>query len=543
MLIDRPRGFVPRSKGCNLPANYAQKAQNLNTLSRRFEPWREPLELIQFDEPIASAHVRDCCWTGHYDPNTTYHDAGVDRKTYRSVPGEPIMATDSVCDPHWTYLGYPVPDAPVVVSDTVDKGPDTETVTFVITYGTECEEGPASCPSDEILTNKESHVSLSLPAAPEHLWGATLVRIYKSATLWDPSQGLADLEGGPIQRGWTDPASQQEFFLVAELPLSQRQVVISLSDEIGRKLTTSELLPAPPEARVGGDTELGSLVIFWANSIAFSERNRYWGFPLKTWHDFPFEVKDVKVCNNTVFVLTCGAVYVIQDDVDCRDSNARQVLEVKGDNVPSHCLSCVELPDGVLYTSQAGLVFLNVQGTARVVSGPAFAKDDWNQLGPIRALTIGCGLLIVSTDQEDVVWELAFDDQGNLPADLSTLSFCADQWTVDDQGHLYFLADNNVYQFNAGDEYMSMDWWQAEQRGAARQRVSALSVDYVKKNSGNRNVVSVYRDGELSILKELGDRPRRVRSTATSCLQLRVKGNEPMCSLSYGQGLNSLRQT
>jgi len=444
MLIDRPRGFVPRSKGCNLPANYAQKAQNLNTLSRRFEPWR-----------------------------------GVDRKTYRSVPGEPIMVTDSVCDPHWTNLGYPIPDAPVVVSDTVDKGPDTETRTYVITYGTECEEGPASCPSDEILSTKSSLQAIQLPDPPDCHWGIEVVRVYCSQSLWDSSEGLADLQGGPIQQGWTSPSGQQEYFLVGTFPVTQRNLVLGPKPELGQRLNTSDHLPAPEEARVGGETELGSLVIFWDKSIAFSERNRYWGFPLKTWHDFPFEVKDVKVCNNTVFVLTCGAVYVIQDDVDCRDSNARQVLEVKGDNVPSHCLSCVELPDGVLYTSQAGLVFLNVQGTARVVSGPAFAKDDWNQLGPIRALTIGCGLLIVSTDQEDVVWELAFDDQGNLPADLSTLSFCADQWIVDDQGHLYFLADNN----------------------------------------------------------------RRVRSTATSCLQLRVKGNEPMCSLSYGQGLNSLRET
>lgn len=546
MKISQPRGIVPRSKGCDLPPNYAQKAENLNTQSNRFEAWRDPLELLTFPESTCAAHVKECCWTGDSNPYTTYVDAGNPRHTYRSTPGQRPLVTESVCEPDWTYLGYPVPDAPIAVSDLGEpaaKDVNTETRTYVITYGTECEEGPASCPSDPIHVNKDSQVGLAFPQAPSPLWGHTLVRVYQSQPLLDSSQGLVDLQGNPVQPGLLDPSAQQEYFLVAELPAHETRAVLpSLAEtpEIGRKITSQDLLPAPQGSQVAGETSLGSLVIFWDNSIAFSERNRHWGFPLKTWHDFPFEVKDVKVCGDTVFVLTCGAVYVIQDSVDCSDSNARPVQEIKGDYTPSHCVACVETPDGILYTGLTGLHRLRLDGSISTVSDRAFDKDSWSELGPIRALTIACGLVILSADQE-YLWELRFDETGNLPADLTTLSFSVDQWVVDDQNHLYLLCDNTVYQFNAGNDYLSIDWWQAEQRTADRQRHSALGVDYVNKHTPCYNALSVYRNGQLSVDKEVQDKVK-IRSTGTKCFQLRVKGPEPMCSVSYGQGFNDLRE-
>ncbi len=55
--ITQPKGFVPRSKGCDLPAQYAQKAENLNVFSGRFEAWREPELVVQFPYPVCRAHV------------------------------------------------------------------------------------------------------------------------------------------------------------------------------------------------------------------------------------------------------------------------------------------------------------------------------------------------------------------------------------------------------------------------------------------------------------------------------------------------------
>lgn len=544
MKISQPRGIVPKRKGCELPAEYAEIAENMDLSSGRFQPWRTPLEILKFPKRVLTAHVRDCCWTGDSDPSSTYVDAGVDRKTYWSNPTRRPWVTDSICDTDWSYLGYPVPDAPVVYSDLgveAELGPNTEYRTYVITYGTECEEGPASCPSDPIKATKESLVGIRLPPPPDPMWSVQVVRVYQSVTQWDSTQGLLDFEGSPIQQGVLDPSASAQYYLVAELPYYQSHHIVAPEVSVGPQLVTQHLLAPPECAQVAGETERSSLVIFWDKTVAFSERNCHWGFPLRTWHDFPYDIKDVKVCGDTVFVLTKGAVYVIQDTVDQVDASARQVQEVKGEDfVPSPCLSCAVSGNAVWYTSPSGLVRLDVSGSGSLVSRPAFGKDEWMSLGPIRSLTIGMGMVILSTRQDEYVWEYRLDDGGNLPADLTTLSFSVDQWLKDDQENIYFLADGVVYQFNAGDDNMSMTWRQAEQRTGDRQKISALGVDYIKKDTPNQNVVSVYRGGQASVHKAIGHRPRKIRNTATDCLQIQVKGTEPMCSVSYGQGLNSL---
>jgi hypothetical protein len=543
MRITSPRGVVPRAKGCDLPPNFAIKAENMNILSGMFEPWKMPLELLTFPTPTAVAHVSDCCWTGDCDQGTRYEDAGVPLKTYRSRPCDRPMVTDSVCEADWTYLGYPVPEvvcARTYALDSLEEGPDIESRSYVITYGTDCEEGPASCPSDALKADKESYVDLLLPPAPDPKWGVTHIRVYRSASTWDSSQGLIDFNPNSIESSYTSTNTQQDYFLVAEIPVG----TVTFTDEayeLGRLLVTQDLLPPEPNAILGGETELGSTVVFWDQTIAFSERNKRWGFPLKTWHDFPYEVKDVKVCDKSVFVFTTGAVYLVSDDVDCTDSSNRPVTHLKAAEVPSLCLSCAVAPSGVLYTASEGLAFVGVDGSSRLVSRLAFGKDDWNALGPIRSVTIGEGMVILLTGLESYLWPLIFDEEGNLPADLTTFSYPVDDWVTDHQGNLYFISLGTVYQFNTGPDYMSMTWWQAEQRTSKRLRVSALLVEYVKKLTSQTNSVSVYRDGHLSVFKQLGHKPRKIKSSATDCFQIRIKGNEPMCALSYGQGFNGLR--
>lgn len=544
MIINRPRGIVPRSKGCGLPLNYASQAINLNVTSGRFEAWREPLAIIDLPRPVSRAYVRDCCWTGIDAPCADYLTAGLPEKTYLSLPDESPMVTDSICDPYWTCLGYPVPDPPTAFVDpshSVDKGPDLESRTYRITYGTDCEEGPASCPSEGVLVGKEAYVGLLLDAPVDPKWGATIVRVYQSQPLWDSSQGLMEMQGSPVQAGYLDPGSEQEYFLVAQVPVSQRQIVLGPETESGSLLTAQDLLPAPQGSQVAGETDQGSLVVFWDKSIAFSERNQYWGFPLKTYHDFPSCVKDVKVCGDTVFVLTSDGVYVIQDTVDCKDSSARPVQYLKEAPSPSACLSCVLFQNGVLYSSTEGLAYVTPQGSHSLVSDRSFEKDDWNQLGPIRSLTIGCGMLILSTDREEYLWELSLDESGQLPADVTTFGIKVDQWIVDEKDELYFLKAGSIYKFNAGSKYMILDWTQAEQRSDKRSRVSALRAEYVKKKSPTQNWVSILVDGKLNVTCPLGDTSKKVQGARGDCTQLRVKGREPMCSLAYGQGFNSLR--
>lgn len=544
MIIDRPRGVVPRAKGCGLGPEFAQIAENIRLLEGRFEPWRQPLRLLEFDQRILTAHVRDCCWTGTAVPNARYVDAGIPLKTYLSAPGERAVVTDSVCDSDWTYLGYPTPGDPVVLRDSsAECTADTQLRTYRITYGTDCEEGPASCPSNAITVSKGHNVRLQLPPAPEAMWGATHVNIYRSEALWDTETGLLGFNPNEIDGGWHSTATQQDYFLIARLPIQALEWVDNGDEKTGSLLTSEELIPPPDGLRVVGETEAGSLVGFVDCQLLFSERNKFWGFPFKTAHTFPHEIVDVVVCKNTVYVITKATPYVVTDDADCKESTARSVVPVK-DSVPGVCGgSSLAVGDAALYIGAEGLVLLRPDGSYSIASRLTFGKDEWAALGPNRMhLGKGCDHLFLSVQGgPTLVWILSFDESGYLPEDVTSLSFTPIQWITGEDDTLYMLSDNTAFEFNVGD-YLQMRWRQVEQRSTQGEVLSAIKGEYVKKKTVDFNTLSVYKGGTLSAVRKLTEKGSRIRGSATTCTQIELKGSEPMCWIAAGSGLNDLER-
>ena len=542
--ITQPKGFVPRSKGCDLPAQYAQKAENLNVFSGRFEAWRAPELVVQFPYPVCRAHVSECCWDGSNSLGDRYVTTRLTPKTYLSRPSQRPLVTDSLCDTAWSFLGYPQPDPVSINVDSgisVVGGPDLQSRTYVVTYGTECEEGPPSCPTDAVKVDKRSRVELLLPSPPEIEWGVTHINVYRSQSLWDTEQGFVEFNDSAINTGFTSVATQQEYFLVARLPIGQASFLDDVEDQtLGDALDQTANFPPPEGSTVVGESDRNSLIVYEGSCLYLSERNRHHAFPVKYRHSFPGKILHAAICGSQIFVLTTRGGYLVNDDVDCQQSPSRPVLDIKDLPIADRCSDVVVLRDGVLYSSQEGLVSLKVSGSWQLASRLAFEKDDWRTLGPIRSLAKGRDHLILSTDQEEYFWALSFDENGYLPADLTTLSFTVDHWIEDEDGSLYFLSDGSVYQFDAGVQHMRLDWVQAEQRYANRASISAIGVDYVKKNSAETNCITLYRDGKLSVQKQLR-KSARVRGSATQCSQIGVSGREPMCSLTYAQGLNNLR--
>ena len=546
MIIDRPRGIIPRSKGCGLGPEYACVAENLNTRSGRFESWREPVRLLGFEDDVCVAHVRDCCWHGTHVAGARYIDAGNPKKTYLSSPDQRPVVTDDLCDPNWCFLGYPVPGEPLARrGDTggIEARADTQSQTYRITYGTACEEGPASCPTNVVKRNKDTEVIIELPEPPDSMWCADTVRIYRQEVLWDSEQGLVEFNPNAIEAGWTSASVESDYFLVATLDIHHRFWKDKGQTCTNNLLISEGYLPPPEGMMIADETTSGSLVGWKDNEVFFSERNSYHAFPHKGVHCFPDEVMNVCVCGDTVFVFTCHEVYLLSDSVDCQDTSARTVQVLKDAPKPVG-VSCGQLPDGVLYISNQGLARLTSSGSVSLVSDRTFEKDDWSLLGPSHiSLKISCRRVFLRVPGGQVyIWDLTFDETGSLPADVTTLSFCPDQWVCDEKDHLYFLHHNTIYQFNAGGDYMRMNWKQAEQRFANREKVSGILGDYVKKNNPNHNKLSIYRDGQLSVQKDLREKATRVRGSATRCLQIQVQGTEPMCYVAYGSGLNELNR-
>lgn len=543
--LDQPKGVIPSQNGCPIGADYAQVAENIDLTRRGWVPWREPRPVHDFKEAVRSGHVRECCYHGVPVADAHYLDAGVPSRTYLTARGEYPVVADDFCADRWVRVGYPRPDLPnVVVQDHGGPdGPFTFPTQYKIAYANDCDEvGPGSKPTPPTKLNPKGVVHVQLPQKPAKEWHATHVVIYRLVPVWDTGEGYFDLQEGSLNAPIAGPGVEAEYFEVGRVPIGTQ----SFTDRgtfLGPALVTDDLLAPQKGLIITGETSFGSIVGFCGREVWFSERNAYWGFPPRARHQFPDNVCHLVVCQDRVIVVTETRVYVLVDDADCRDSMNRTVVEGKQ---TFHCCgrdSYVQLANGVLYTTLEGLVLADVEASARVVSGRAFERDDWRALAPNSThLGSGHGHLFLSTHRGTFVWPLVFDEQGLLPEYLSTLSFTPDRWFNDEHGELYFLQHNSLYHFNEGDEFMQMDWHQADQRLRARTRVSTLRGDYRDKKDKHGNRITMYRNQRQIKHTDRANQTIRMRSTLGDCFSVRIEGREPMCGVYYGAGKTNITQ-
>lgn len=542
--LTAPRGVVPRAQDCNLGPEYAALAENIRLRHGRWEPWKTPKAVLHLPEDAIHAHVRDCCWTASDDCYSIYTDAGACEQTYHTRPGRRPEVSAELCTTDWRFLGLPIPD-PIAVStvstDCVSCEYTDEPVSYVITYCSECEEGAPSCPAQLELIPKDSQAVIAFPPAPDPMWGVTHVNIYRLKGLWDSSQGLMDMSNpNALVGGFTSPITGSQFFRVGQVPISE-EYFVDRGDHLGQTLTTEDFYPPAEGLQIGGETASGSLVGWIDNEVWFSERNAYHAWPIKARFNFPHEVKRVCTCNDLVYVLTDGQAYVIEDSAECRDSTCRPVREAKDSYPICSQRSCVVLPNGVLYASIDGLVLLTADASSLVVSGLAFAKDDWHALGPNTIqIEKAENYLFLLTDQVFFVWSLSFDESGQLPADLTTLDFLPDSLIIDDEDHLFFTLDGTVYEFDAGDDYMTMRWRQATQDNGTETLVTAMRGQYLNRKTHSLNFISFYQSKRRVLRRELTHKGFRFRSRLGCDFQVEVIGKEPLCGLYYGVGFSDL---
>ena len=279
----------------------------------------------------------------------------------------------------------------------VDKGPDTELRRYRIRYCSDCEEGAASCPSESVIANKDTRVALALPAPPDEMWCASYVKVYRLQATWDSSQGLSNFQDNEVDPGYGSLQTEAQWFHVATLPIDTRAWVDDEKTVVGKRLVNEDYFPPSEDLEIVGDTSAGSLVGFEGNNVWFSEKNAYHAWPLKARHNFESEVWDVCVRNDTVFVFTCEAVWVLQDQVECRDAACRQGQRLHNAEPIASRRSCIPVANGGLYITREGLNLVELQGSIVTVSDRAFAKDDWSALGPSQIrIETGCGHLFLS---------------------------------------------------------------------------------------------------------------------------------------------------
>lgn len=538
--------MVPRANVCNLSQEYAQVAENIDLTQPGWVPWKQPEKLIEFEHSIASAHVHSCCWAGvpvkdaHYLTST-----GCGNKTYLSAEHEYPVVTEDFCDPEWTRLGFPVPPKPdVCVLDSSEPCDMlTEQRTYKLVYCSECEQGPGSEPSDPVVVNDKRSVAVSIPTDIDPLWGVTHIKVYRLASTWDIEKGFVAFDGD-FNPGFADIGTESDYFYAGKVPVGTPEFCDDVTECLGHSLRTDDFYPPRKGLRIVGETALQSLVGFEGKNLWFSERNAYWAYPLRARHNFPEEIQCVAVCQDTVIVITRSRSYTVEDTVDCRDSTCRPVRESKESFEYCGTGSCVVVANGLLYTTQEGLAYSTTDGRTSLITTSLFGKHDWMCADPSHMqLGKGCDHLLLSTSQGTYAIPLRFDEQGQLPDNVSTLSFSPDKWVTDEHEHLYFIIGNAAYSFNTGADYMDMHWRQAEQTPGIKTRASSLKADYENKQLREGNAISLYRNGVSRVHTRAANRAKRFRGVLSDCYAIEVRGNKPMCGLHYGVGLADLTLT
>lgn len=541
--IRQPLGKVPRANVCNLSQEYASIAENMDLTQPGWVPWRSPDRLVDFPDRVLSAHVHQCCWAGVAMTQACYFTSdSCGNKTYLSGPDEHPLVTEDFCNPHWSRLGYPIPDKPdtCVLDNSEQCDMLTEQRTYKLVFCSECEQGPGSMPSDPVVVNDKSSVSVQIPTNVDPSWGITHVKVYREASTWDIEKGFLAFDGD-FNPGFADIGTETDYFYVGKVCLGESIFVDDLTEGLGHTLRTDDFYPPKPGLKIVGTTNLQSLVGFEGKNLWFSERNAYWAFPLRARHNFPEEIRCVGVCQDSVIVITDCTSYVIQDTVDCKDSTCRVVQESKETFEYCGSGSCCVYEQGLIYTTADGVAYTTVDARTRIVSDAAFGKHEWNLLGPSRIqLGKGCEHLFLSNDHCSYAIPLRFDEAGKLPAYVSTLSFIPDQWLNDEKGNLYFVLNNAAYSFNTGSDYMKMRWRQFDQTPGIKTKASVLKAEYKNKKLKEANVVNLYRDGVARVCTRAANRAKRFRSVLSDCYAIEVVGQEPMCGLYYGVGVADL---
>lgn len=222
---------------------------------------------------------------------------------------------------------------------------------------------------------------------------------------------------------------------------------------------------APPDGLTGVITmPNGMMAGFVGKDIYFCEPYRPHAWPEVYVLTADYLVVGLGAYGNSLVIMTEGNPYVATGSAP--ESMAADKLEL---NLP--CINARGIQDmgyGVAYPSHDGLVLVQ-NGSASVVSGQLFARDDWQRLSP-RTMIAGQfnGRYLACYRYSDgagneFAGTLLFDVSGSQPfiirSDITPGAFVYDIVS----GELYFLDDVDVYSWDAIGQINAMQFWKSKE--------------------------------------------------------------------------------
>lgn len=449
-------GSQPRVAPHLLASSNASEARDCKLWHGTLESWREPLQIRQAPIGTNTIFLFDCCWL-EFAACVDIAQGPVNCRKIFTTGDQPWPAVVTFsaenCTPSVKRLGIPCGDsAPSIVvgADTgVDK--DTEGRSYAYQYmNDEGLKGALSKATESQLMKDGQSVVVSGWEIPDASWDVTWVNIYRTVAGHQSGRESANL----FDTTW---------MLVGTVAIGAGSFTDTLyNDELQEAV--EEDIADPPPANLKGIIHLASinaLAGFVGNRVYFSENNNY--------HQWPYYLDlDDNVCaltesNGVVYAATDGSPYTIAGTVDCKNAGCREAIRAPK---PYPMVGCgnrrlAALPEGAVYPSHEGLIFLSGRNSPQILTHPLYAADDWQNLAPESVIPIAnSGKLFVFARRGAFVLTLPNGPEGGWA--LDTHSTLSDTDVVDAvvsrTGDFYLLKGINVMQWDRGAALRPHHW-------------------------------------------------------------------------------------
>lgn len=539
-------GLLPNVDPASLPINSATEAIDVDLSSGRIDLWREPV-LVQSIGCACSGIFCQCKFHPHKHKEDYLVRVGCDA----ILSGPCTLCPQYFCgDRAGKAIGYPAPvlEPVATVLEPVNDDCYTELRSYFYTYGNHCEEGAPSPAALSVKADKDTCVRVEVPPyVPDDCpYDVTTVRIYRTAAMGvlgnsaseSPTGYLTPMNGGPVSNPeppWTlDNNSETGCFMVAEIPIGDLPAAYedkgdAIEADMGRFMTSEQACPPEKNSCIVGETSNGSLVGFFGNVVTFSERNEHWAWPYRNQICFEGEcIRDVCVIRNSVLVTTNAKSYLVLDDSDCSGDIPRTVVESTTPTPGCSRSFCTR--EGAVFASRDGLYLMREEGQLTNLTKGIISKRDWECYG-LCDMTLAeyCGQLFITMPGFSGV---LIPGSANRTTQLSHLSICPNCWITDDSGELFFTFGGDLYQWDAGSEYMQGTWasgyWPMNYLP-----VGALMLDFSgispKESWCEQAVVELFVDECLDACVQVGNcEPVRFGQCKGKYLQVRIRTRNPV---------------
>ena len=185
-----------------------------------------------------------------------------------------------------------------------------------------------------------------------------------------------------------NPASVPPYILVAEVPVTPGTAVptttIDLCGQDALCAYDSLSIPLPPPADMCGLTYTNrGHAVGWAGKFLYvAERNCDYSWPMQNRYCLEHVIKNVVSSNGVLYIGTTGPAYRAFTAVDAEGVTTVDIQKLE-ENYPLHMpYSMVATNFGAMYATDRGLVALQANGGARLISKDRLGDCDWGTYAP-----------------------------------------------------------------------------------------------------------------------------------------------------------------